>query len=56
MIAAVYPLYRMVDNACADHIQVKIHQTAMQVLIAIQFLNVLNGVKRFNGLNDLNPT
>jgi hypothetical protein len=32
--------------------QVNIHQTAMQVLIAIQLLIVLNGEKRFNGLND----
>src|SRR5262245_37214532 len=28
------PTYRMVDHTCADHIQVNIHQTAMQVLIA----------------------
>jgi hypothetical protein len=54
MIAAVHPLYRMVDHYSADHIQVNIQQTTMQVLVAIQFLNVLNGVKRLNGLNDLN--
>jgi hypothetical protein len=33
MIAAVHPLYRMVDDSCADHIQVNIRQTAMQMLV-----------------------
>jgi hypothetical protein len=33
MIATVHPLYRMVDHACADHVQVDVHKTVMQVLV-----------------------